>query len=154
MLGKLNGNAYPKGVPQNVWVFLQQRNKRERFLESKLEQKSNEILRAKSVRGSEWESWSVSETHPPLGLYLKSMDIKRSGKGRAQRLVTIGLGWSPDNVQMGLAEPRVWATPASPTCWQVWPTAPQRLPWVVPGVLWSNLLREDVQINFSKDTNA
>jgi hypothetical protein len=55
---KPNGNAYPRVVPPNVGLFLQQRNERERerFLESKLEQKSNKILRAKSVRGSEWES--------------------------------------------------------------------------------------------------
>jgi hypothetical protein len=39
-LVKPNGNAYPKVVPQNAGVFLQQRNERERFLESKLEQKS------------------------------------------------------------------------------------------------------------------
>jgi hypothetical protein len=51
-LVKLNGNSYPKVVSPNG-VFLQQRNERERFLEFKLEQKFNEILRAKSVRGNE-----------------------------------------------------------------------------------------------------
>jgi hypothetical protein len=52
-LVKPNGNAYLRVVSPNVGLYLQQRNERERFLESKLEQKSNEILRAKNVRGSE-----------------------------------------------------------------------------------------------------
>jgi hypothetical protein len=41
MLVKPNGNACPRVVPPNVRLFLQQSNERERFPESKLEQKSN-----------------------------------------------------------------------------------------------------------------
>jgi hypothetical protein len=36
-----------------MWEYSCSKEMRERFLESKLEKKSNEILRAKSVRGSE-----------------------------------------------------------------------------------------------------
>jgi hypothetical protein len=61
------------------------------------------------------------------------------------------------NVQMGSAEPG-WADHLlAPLANRFGPQPPQRLPGVMPLVLWSNLLREDVQIflfYFSKDFNA
>jgi hypothetical protein len=62
---KPNGNAYPRVVLPNVGLFLKQRNERERFLEFKLEQKSNESREQRMCeRVSEWNE--VGVLHTPL----------------------------------------------------------------------------------------
>jgi hypothetical protein len=50
---KSNGNSYPRVIPPNVGLFLQQRNERERERFFALELEQNEIPRAKFERGSE-----------------------------------------------------------------------------------------------------
>jgi hypothetical protein len=117
MLVKPYGNAYPRVAPPNVGLFLQQRNGRERFLALENEQKSNEIAGAKSMRGSEREKLSVSETPPPTpwALFIEPR-VQTAGNKEGATASSRWPKMGPRNDQMASVEPRVRPSPASPTC--------------------------------------
>jgi hypothetical protein len=115
-------NPHPEVVSPSVWVFLQQRNERERFLE----QKSNEILRAKSMRGSEWVKWWMRAQHPPLDLYLKSLGTKHPRRLQAQRLVAVGGSGAQEPLPLVQPTPGFGRPLRGSPRWQLGPTTPQR----------------------------
>jgi hypothetical protein len=82
-LVKLNGDAYPRVVPPNVGLILQQRNERERFLALELKQISNEIPKSKECE-TEWVSEVKLECFTPLSQSLfKEHEHEMVGKGQA-----------------------------------------------------------------------
>jgi hypothetical protein len=82
MLVKLKQNSYLKVVPPRVWVIMQQRNERKRFLEIKLVPKSNENP-SKNLWEGEWvREFSVRAQHPlPTFIWRQRGECTLEGAG-------------------------------------------------------------------------